>query len=585
MIRQRSRRACDPCRKRKVKCNGTFPCDICQGYGYDCDYTADQNKRLKGTKSSEDAFGSQAKDRTLSGHDGFTHSPKDVKATMSMPSASCHEQKSFMLVEVANRKDPTLASAPFPESLISRFTTTCSAVAFPRELGLSLGLANAPRLHPFGWNTGTREERVPSLSTKLFDQVTLQDALHYSSVYFKILHPVVGLCDQTHFTESCIAAWGLRQIHADLVATVCGVIALGSLFSADPVPWRMEYFVVDQAKVLLDISISSPPSQLSVKFVVAWLLRAIYLRCTTRPHLSWMATCNAVHIAEALGLHKEFGTVELLHERSREVVTKEAVARRRTFWTVLSLNRLFSIEYGRSPIFLESITCSELEQSGEGDLVRDFVSLCQLLPTSRDVAGMLPREKEELPTSLQRLTEHSNNNAPFALLRADICFMIFRKMRSRRIVLGKSEAEAILSIIQTGLLEALSLSKTRSKWWNVISVPLHSVAVLIAMDSSASLSMLSHAFETLQKVTHAYNTHLSREALQVVEQLVRGCQGKKLEEAAWLGRVLQTKDHDPAPQCDEQNAQATPMSPTRVEWPDRDDGGWMEVFLNMDMEF
>jgi hypothetical protein len=145
-------------------------------------------------------------------------------------------QRSFMLVEVPNRKDLRLSSSPFPESLISRFTTVYSAAAFPRDLGQSLGLSDAPRLHPFAWHTGTREETPPSLGNRLFEQISLQDTLNHASTYFEILHPVFGFLIRTYFTRTCIAAWSLRQMPINLEATVCGVVALGSLFSSSSTP-------------------------------------------------------------------------------------------------------------------------------------------------------------------------------------------------------------------------------------------------------------------------------------------------------------------------------------------------------------
>jgi hypothetical protein len=39
-MRQRSRYACVPCRQRKRKCDGKYPCSTCTGYGYDCQYNS-----------------------------------------------------------------------------------------------------------------------------------------------------------------------------------------------------------------------------------------------------------------------------------------------------------------------------------------------------------------------------------------------------------------------------------------------------------------------------------------------------------------------------------------------------------------
>jgi len=113
--------------------------------------------------------------------------------------------------------------------------------------------------------------------------------------------------------------------------------------------------VVEQAKVLLDLTISHPPALLSVKHVVAWVLRAIYLRCTTRPHLSWMASNNALHIAEALGLHREFSEIHNSCTMFRKVSPLEIDLRRRTFWVAMALNQFFASEYGRSRVHIDFV--------------------------------------------------------------------------------------------------------------------------------------------------------------------------------------------------------------------------------------
>jgi hypothetical protein len=416
MLRQRSRRACEPCRTRKVKCNGEFPCDVCKGYGYSCSFPDDSPKPKKKARIEE-----ATKETPLPTPDTTV---QDAKWS-SIRYCGTDDGKWSYLVEVPNNKDLKLSSSPFPESLISRYTTLHSAVAFPRELGRSLDMPNAPRLHPFAWNTGSREERFPQFGNRIFNQITLQDALHHAKTYFEIVHPVFGLLDRNHFTRICIAGWSLRQMPVDLEAMVSCVVALGSLFSAGE-QWSMETAIADQASLLLEISISSPPSQLSLKFVVAWLLRAIYLRCTTRPHLSWMATCNAMHIAESIGLHQEFGSMDVLRERPREVALMETSHRRKVFWVATSLNRLFSTEYGRSPVVLVSISCAPLEpleKGDEGDFTAAFVNLWALMPKHDQ------QDKEKFGLALQKIFDFDVDLPPFALLKADLCFMIFRKMR------------------------------------------------------------------------------------------------------------------------------------------------------------
>lgn len=361
----------------------------------------------------------------------------------------------------------------------------------------------------------------------------------------------------------------------DLEATVCCVVALGSLFSQGE-QWPMEDAIADQASLLLNISVSSPPSQLSMKFVVAWVLRALYLRCTTRAHLSWMATCNAMHIAESIGLHQEFGSMDVLRERPREVALRETCHRRKAFWVAASLNRFFSAEYGRSPVVLRSgSSCSPMGNGEEGDFTKAFVDLWHLTPKYAQ------HDKEDFGLALRKLVDFDVDLPPFGLLKADLCFMIFRKMRFLHMPLSNAQQELVLTLVKIGLTEATVLSSVQSKWWNVVSIPFHSVAVLIAMNTKASLELLTEAVEALRTVSSAYDTHLAQEALKTAEDLLRGFQSNKLGEADAVGHILKSFDSGRI-----NNGQIEPdfVFPTGFDWPSEDDGSWMEVFLRMDTD-
>lgn len=81
-----------------------------------------------------------------------------------------------------------------------------------------------------------------------------------------------------------------------------------------------------------------------------------------------------------------------------------------------------------------------------------------------------------------------------------------------------------------------------------------------------------------------HSTRLAKEALQTAEKLVRGLQEKKLREAAVVGQALQSvgDEHQPEIYEEVQGGQQYPLEPlsTMLDWPNGDDGGWMQVFLD-----
>jgi len=132
--------------------------------------------------------------------------------------------------------------------------------------------------------------------------------------------------------------WVSRKQATDFEGVICGVIAWGSYFSG-PASSAAEAQVVEQVRLLLDFSIAHPPVLLSVKHVQAWILRALYLRSTTRPHSSWMASCNAVHIAEALGPHRDIGETQMKRDMPHLINPLEEDLRSKRFgWQCLSIS-------------------------------------------------------------------------------------------------------------------------------------------------------------------------------------------------------------------------------------------------------
>jgi hypothetical protein len=121
------------------------------------------------------------------------------------------------------------------------------------------------------------------LKQRLRDIISLDQLKLYSVIYFNEVHQFFGMLDQE-----------LYMAHAtDFEACMCGVFALGSIFHGathPPSPVSpVEAQVVEHGRLLLELSTTYASALLSMKHVIAWVLRAIYLRFTTRPHFSWYA--------------------------------------------------------------------------------------------------------------------------------------------------------------------------------------------------------------------------------------------------------------------------------------------------------
>lgn len=509
-VRQRIQRACVPCRKRKIKCDGNEPCAACSGYGYDCVYS-DVANRPRGASSD------------VTSPNPLTMGSRDAAKAVDSPRLVWRvpgkADTLFMASEVVV---PDVLGAPkLLQPVKTRFTSAYSAVAYPRRLGLRLGMPEPPRLQAYGWNPGTRAEVKAVSQNTICDILSLDDAKRYANIYFKEVHQYFDILDQGMFNERCEDFWISMRRGTDFEACICGVIALGSYFSCAKSPHPsppspVEAQVVEHGRALLDLSVAYPPALISVKYVVGWILRTLYLRLTTRPHIAWMASCTAVHIAEATGLHREISEFQMKADMPRPITEKEIDHRRRAFWVATSLNQFFASEYGRTQVHVDLIGCQPLSAESD-DMTARTVSMMQSAP-GNELLGRPVELYEELTKAMALPVKSPLHGT----LRADLCFCIYRMLCSTGTRLPAEQVPTLLDVVRVGLNGVTFLCSMNQPWWNVVSMPLHAICVLLSVEDSASLEMIPSALESLKNVTTVYDSYLSREALRTAYALVKG---------------------------------------------------------------
>lgn len=513
-MRRRIRRACEPCRHRKVKCDGGNPCDVCVGYGYSCVYANREAPEAEHVSSIRRPSPSSV-----------SRSQEKRPSVPSIPHALEESEPQKHLYELSAER----ASAK-PES--TRFTRVDSAIAFPRSLAFALQADEPPRLQAFAWNTGTRTEHVQVHRPRIFAYVTLQDLEHFSEAYFASVNPIFDIIDRETFHQRVLRCWAAQVIDAGLEVLVCGVVALGSLFST--VSFGHEADLVEHARLTLDSTFAHSGALLSVDFVIGWILRALYLRSTTRPHVSWMASSMALHIAESVGLHQEMSEIKT----SLTMSEAEIDVRRRTFWVADCLNRFFSAQYGRTKTVLQNVGCRYPSAMSE-DRVDDFISLVRLMPDLCDATSTgSPSSIAPLTDGLLRLGKADIHKLPLLLLRADAVFCIYRKIRYIGVPLSLTQTTALLSTIRSALDAATALATQFQQWWTIIGVPFHSVCVLLSLDTTESLALLPRAMETLQTVATVFTSHVSGDALRTAQYLVKVAERRRRGELESLQRCL-----------------------------------------------
>lgn len=437
----------------------------------------------------------------------------------------------------------------FLEPNKSRYVGTGSAISFPLRLSRDMGAVDLPRLHSYAWNAGTRPEAIPSFTPQIVQLVRYEELHALTSVYFEVVHPVFGVIDKADFTLRCVEHWMGDSQSLGFDALVGSVCALGSLFAGDD-RFAGEADLVKATKILLD-NISTIHGA-TEDFVVAWILRSLYLRSTTRPHASWMSTCLTMHIIEAVGLHREIGTTSI-SSNSGQMSTpyhKFPELRRRIFWTAKALNLMFSCEYGRSPIHLDEVNCEE-PAAADGDCLIELIALAKLMSPNAMTS------REVLEESLAKMSEACSSCPLLILMRANASFCIYRRLCLYDPGPSSEYLTIIMKMGEDALLPAQTLVLSHQVWWDVLTVPFHYICVLLHINSIESLSLLSVAMSGLRRITRHLGTHMAKEAESTANSLISICSQRKQREMHCLTAQLSIEpesdpsQHDLQPQADE----------------------------------
>lgn len=246
-----------------------------------------------------------------------------------------------------------------------------------------------------------------------------------------------------------------------------------------------------------------------------------------------MASNNAVHTAEALGLHREFSEIHNTCEMFRNVTSVEKDLRRRSFWVAVAFNQFFASDYGGTRIHIDFIG-TQLPTPRDGDFTVETVAILNFVPSTQH----LPGSTSDLIHVLRKATALPAKAAFLAILKADACFCVFRMLGSANMRIPAEEMASLLEVTHATLDAATFLRTLGQSWWNLVFTPFHSICVLPTISTSESLAMIPRAMETLKSATDNYPSHLSTEALQTAHSLVQATRKKRMRELDSLDEGL-----------------------------------------------
>jgi hypothetical protein len=501
--RMRARKACEPCRERKRKCDGGNPCSCCVRYEYDCYYFSVRERRGM-TASSHRASSPAVEPRIAPSapppvHNGHAHSPGPNSQLQSLE---------------AN-----------------------SGAAFVRKLALGIDPANAPRLHLFAWNLflGARTSNREPLSLPITDIISRATMEGLMAIYIEKVDPCYSFVDRIIVDQRIQARWNIGSSTDQYDAVLCGIAALGLLFSQRFVT-DTELDLIESAKRILERSTDSHPG---VDIVTGWVLRVAYLRMTASPHTAWMASCTLMHTVEAAGIHSAHLSENIPGIQRESFAAPELC--RRLFGVARHLNVWMSFDLGRSRVILQNATHAA-PSSRPGEFHAEILSL---LPWSESLDPGKDVDLVSLKATLSSVLERELTMPSTILAHCNLVLCLCRRLRALDYVISGHTLDKILALTAKSMMCAQANLDSGSVWHHTANVPFQVVCILLAFDTPSSIAQLGNAIGVLKNAAQLYQTDAAREACNTACLLVLLHQKRKEADTKSLSNVLQV--YSPAP--------------------------------------
>ncbi|KAJ7115968.1 fungal-specific transcription factor domain-containing protein [Mycena epipterygia] len=340
--KRRIQRACDVCRRKKIRCDGAqMPagnrCSNCITYGFECSYVEPAKKRgpPKGYVESIEIRVEKLERllQTLLPEADLARelAGSSITRLQNQPIVDDDERAQLSLLENLQRLSLNSDTRFFGRSSGAMLLQTALNVkldAEPQDASRHTEFwANKPSPEPI--QPPQYNFPPPDLAASLVD------------LYFTHVNLLLPVLHRPTFT--CDLAAGLHLTNDGFAATFLLVCAIGARFSSDPrvlldgsdslhsCGWRW----FEQLQLMRDI-FGPPPCLYDLQFSA---LSVIFLHGTSAPQASWTLVSIGIRMGQDVGAHRR--------KESTHQWTMEDELWKRAFWVLVFLDRMLSAHYGR----------------------------------------------------------------------------------------------------------------------------------------------------------------------------------------------------------------------------------------------
>ncbi|RPB21954.1 hypothetical protein L211DRAFT_851166 [Terfezia boudieri ATCC MYA-4762] len=352
--RRRVTRACDECRRKKIKCDGKHPCTHCTVYSYDCTYDQPSNRRrnpgpqyIEGLEKDKQQLATLVRllrpdinpfdssfdaDKLISEMQGSNRTGESMEDSHEDPDAESSDADSMLesMVEAAGRLeiDETGAMDFHGHSSSIAFLSHLKS-NFQRVLGEDI-TSSIKSTFPKATSSGVirKSTATSPLPTREVATILVDNCLEDACALMRFVHrpSFDKLFDRIYDVSE--SEWGQQE--RDFLPLLYEVMAVGCLFADDvgdmgvghSIAEGTKYFLAGREMIELTDCRTIPTLQ-------AIIVMAIFLQSSTKMSTCYSYVGIALCAAVRMGLHRSMNLN--LNPIEREV-------RKRIFWVIRKMD-------------------------------------------------------------------------------------------------------------------------------------------------------------------------------------------------------------------------------------------------------
>lgn len=342
--RTRVAKACESCKRKKIKCNGVKPCAPCLKSSIECVYNSHHKSHTPNGEDGKLLSNSHLQDYTtgalLERMRVLEKVIEDKQHVKLKKEDQLEIDKMRFISEISD--DPNLDKFRYSKRFLVILSNILGNVVYGNLSSSSQNQVKVPRVQGYGWNMSGVHYLCPKEIEHPFKLEPNMERrlLNYFFDHVNPLHVVLHKPVFMKQYEMCLNA--SNKDNTLLLSSLCNLAcALGMRFSEvterEQYPRGLEEKLFESAySVLQDLSFQWE----SIELVQGWLLCTLYLRTCHRQSSTWMALGQALRLCHSMGLMKKYWL--------KRTSPYEAQKGNRVFWACYTLDRFLSLDLGRS---------------------------------------------------------------------------------------------------------------------------------------------------------------------------------------------------------------------------------------------